>query len=263
MFAESSAQEPLPDTVARISQGSSVRLVWGNALGGATYELTAGDARSFLKWAPADSSVDLSEERIRLEWAVRYTSVPEVLDHGSESDGSWMLTRGLPGENAIAPRWLKDPEAAVRAIGEGLRAFHDALPASECPFSWSLRSRLEDIQRQAAAGCIDPGRWHADYRGLTLEQALARLQDGQPEDDLVVCQGDTCAPNTIIGEHGQCVGHVDLGLMGVADRWADLAVATWSTTWNYGPGWEAALLEAYGIEPDPVRTDYYRLLWEM
>ena len=37
---------------------------------------------------------------------------------------------------------------------------------------------------------------------------------------------------------GRCSGQVDLGELGVADRWADLAVATWSTTWNYGPGWE-------------------------
>ena len=49
----------------------------------------------------------------------------------------------------------------------------------------------------------------------------------------------------------------------MADRWADLAVATWSTTWNYGPGWETPLLEAYGVAPDPERTRYYRLLWDL
>lgn len=47
------------------------------------------------------------------------------------------------------------------------------------------------------------------------------------------------------------------------DRWADLAVATWSTTWNYGPGWEQRLLDAYGIPPDPDRTRYYRLLYDL
>jgi kanamycin kinase len=49
----------------------------------------------------------------------------------------------------------------------------------------------------------------------------------------------------------------------VADRWADLAVATWSLGWNYGPGWDATLLDAYGVAPDPERTAYYRLLWEL
>jgi len=47
------------------------------------------------------------------------------------------------------------------------------------------------------------------------------------------------------------------------DRWADLAIATWSAGWNYGPGWERPLLDAYGVPPDPDRTRYYRLLWDL
>ncbi|WP_443062724.1 phosphotransferase [Streptomyces sp. NBC_00390] len=60
-------------------------------------------------------------------------------------------------------------------------------------------------------------------------------------DRLVVCHGDACAPNTVVGDDGTWTGHVDLGTLGAADRWADLAVATWSTQWNYGPGWEEPL----------------------
>lgn len=82
-------------------------------------------------------------------------------------------------------------------------------------------------------------------------------------DRLVVCHGDACSPNTLIDDRGCFAAHVDLGDLGLADRWADLAVATWSTRWNYGPGWEALLLEAYGIVPDPARTAYYRLLWDL
>ena len=84
-----------------------------------------------------------------------------------------------------------------------------------------------------------------------------------PADKLVVCHGDACAPNTLITDDGRWSGHVDLGDLGVADRWADLAIATWSTGWNYGPGWEQVLLDAYGIKPDEERTSYYRLLWEL
>jgi aminoglycoside phosphotransferase len=51
--------------------------------------------------------------------------------------------------------------------------------------------------------------------------------------------------------------------LGVADRWADIAVAAWSAEWNFGPGWEPLLLDAYGIAPDPERSRYYRLLWDL
>jgi aminoglycoside phosphotransferase len=49
----------------------------------------------------------------------------------------------------------------------------------------------------------------------------------------------------------------------VSDRWADLAVATWSIDWNYGLGWQRVLLDAYGVAPDPERTAYYRLRWDL
>ncbi len=48
-----------------------------------------------------------------------------------------------------------------------------------------------------------------------------------------------------------------------ATSWADLAVATWSTVWNYRPGWEETLLGAYGVARDPRRVAFYRDLWEV
>jgi kanamycin kinase len=59
------------------------------------------------------------------------------------------------------------------------------------------------------------------------------------------------------------VGFVDLGELAVADRWWDLAIGTWSTTWNYGPGLEPRFLAAYGAEPDPDRQAFYRLLYDL
>ena len=76
-----------------------------------------------------------------------------------------------------------------------------------------------------------------------------------------MCHGDACSPNTILDLEGRIAGHVDVGALGVADRWADIAVAAMSTEWNYGPGWEATLLDAYGVAPDPERQAYYRSLW--
>ena len=88
-----------------------------------------------------------------------------------------------------------------------------------------------------------------------------REEDPSAE-ELVICHGDYCFPNMIIRDQ-QVVGFVDLGELGVADRWWDLAVATWSTTWNVGPAWEDAFLAAYEIEPDHARIAYYRLLYDL
>jgi kanamycin kinase len=183
-----------------------------------------------------------------------------VLSHGSDAAGSWLVTAALPGENAMSGRW--NPASVVRASGAGLRAFH-RLPVETCPFSWSTEVRLAEIRRRAAAGKIRRANWHPSHRGLELHQVLARLADPPPIDQLVVCHGDACTPNTIIDDEGNWSGHVDVGALGVADRWADLAIATWSVQWKFGPGWEGALLSAYGVAPDPVRSRYYRLLWDI
>ena len=141
-----------------------------------------------------------------------------------------------------------------------MRALHDRLPVRDCPFSWDVQERLA---RMRAAGRHDPAQWHPEHAGLSLDEALARLAGLPPVDRLVVCHGDACAPNTLLDDNGGWSGHVDLGALGVADRWADLAVATWSLDWNYGPGWQSVLLAAYGVEPDPQRIAYYRLLWDL
>ncbi|MDA3625617.1 aminoglycoside 3'-phosphotransferase [Saccharopolyspora sp. WRP15-2] len=254
----------IPRIVTELAAGRPTRAVWENELGGLTFQVGLGDQRQFVKWTPAGSGIDLAAEVARLRWAAKFTVVPRVLDQGADEAGAWIVTHGLPGRTAVDDRWKRDPGTAVRAIGAGLRALHDALPVADCPFDWSAEKRLEAVRSRAAADRIDPADWHEDLQHIgTVERALGVLTDIPPADELVVCHGDACAPNTLVGDDGTCTGHVDLGALGVADRWADLAIATWSTQWNYGPGWEDPLLEAYGIAPDQERITYYRLLWEL
>lgn len=236
-----SQPDALPAAVLEFAHGDPVVAVWENELGGLTFRIGDGDPRAFVKWAPAGSGLRLAEEDERLAWAGQYTPVPRVITRGSDPSGSWLATVPLAGESAVSPRWLADPLTAARAVGAGLRAMHDTLPVDGCPFSWSIAGR---------AAALTP-------------KELAALPDAPPIDRLVVCHGDPCAPNTLIAENGSWSAHVDLDSLGVADRWADLAIATWSTVWNYGPGFEGAVLEAYGIEPDPIRTAFYRALWEL
>lgn len=223
---------PVPAVVHRLAAGRPVSPVWVNQLGGVTFRFGA----EFVK---TSSAQDFAGEAARLRWAAQYTAVPQVLGVGADADCAWLHTAGLPGESAVHPRWLAQPRDAARAIGAGLRALHNRLPVADCPFDWSVRTRLADL----------------------APQQRAEFSMVPPVDKLVVCHGDACAPNTLIADDVSCCGHVDLGELGVADRWADLAVATLSLGWNYRGNWEGELLDAYGVDPDPHRIDYYRRLW--
>jgi kanamycin kinase len=69
--------------------------------------------------------------------------------------------------------------------------------------------------------------------------------------------GDARASNTLTGDDGHCRGQVDLGELRVADRWADLAVATLSLGWNHPDRRLGAdVFAAWGVEPKSARIDY-------
>jgi kanamycin kinase len=98
---------------------------------------------------------------------------------------------------------------------------------------------------------------------MTEDAALAEVRATVPaSEDLVVCHGDYCPPNTLLSR-GRVTGYVDLGELGVADRWRDIAIGGWSTGWNFGVEFEPLFYESYGVEPDPARIRFYRLLWSL
>lgn len=230
---------PVPAVVARISGGRPVAPVWRNELGGITFRIADPGDVHYLKWQPLAGldaararDVDLAAEAEKLMWARRYMPVPEVLEHGRDADIAYLVTRGIDAEPALSPRWRADPATAVRAIAAGLRRLHDTLPADDCP-------------------------WHGSWPECDPSEL--------PEPDrLVVCHGDACVPNTLIDEDGRFAAHVDLARLGVADRWADLAIASYSIGWdiNFGPGFEDLFFETYGVARDVERIDAYRRLWD-
>ncbi|MBD5787775.1 aminoglycoside 3'-phosphotransferase [Cellulosimicrobium terreum] len=256
----------VPDAVRALAGGDVVTPVWRNQLGGLTFRLgpvdTSGPTR-FVKWVAAGTpELDLVAEATRLAWAGGRAAVPRVVDQGTDADGDWLVTEALQGTSAVDARWVAEPATAAVAIGRGLRVLHDALPVDECPFTWAVADRVENADARLARGG-GPHEWFPEHRDLTAAEARSRLDDPPAVDSLVVCHGDACAPNTLLHDDGTFAAHVDLGSLGVADRWADLVVAAWSTEWNYGPGFDHLVYEGYGIAPDAERIAFYRLLWDL
>ena len=180
-----------PSIVRALAHGDELVAVWRNDYGGLTFR--AGTR--YIKWCPRNLETSLADEAARLRWAHPHSPVPRVLEHGGDAEAEWLVTAAIPGESAVAPRWIADPATAVRAVGEGLRALHDALPVEDCPFVWDVPGRLAN----AAARGIHPP---------------SRFAHPPPVDRAVVCHADACCPNTLIGEDGRWLAHVDLGQLG-------------------------------------------------
>jgi len=255
---------PAPPEVLSEYSSWSWKVVWQWPPNTVTWRLVSpsGEVR-FLKVARLEWSPSIANEVDRMNWASEFLPVPTVLASGTNETVDWMVTGGLRGKDATHPELRSDPERLVRVLAHGLKRFHEA-PADGCPFDFRIDAALRIARDRVERDMIDPARdFHPEFSGLTVDKAVAELEHSRSSvEDLVVCHGDYCLPNVLI-EGGRVTGYVDLGELGVADRWWDLAVATWSVTWNLGPGYEELFLSEYGEELDPGRQRFFRLLYDV
>ncbi|WP_116951507.1 APH(3') family aminoglycoside O-phosphotransferase [Jiangella endophytica] len=217
---------------------------------GATVVRTAG---AYRKESATD---DLLGEAARLTW-LRAQGIPaaEVLECGR----GLLVTAEVPGRPADAG-WPPDArDRVVDALAELTRTLH-ALPVAGCPF----RRRLAATIPAALAADVHLDDLDDDRRGWSRDRLVSELLATRPVgEDLVVCHGDLTTQNVLIDPETLTVtGLVDAGRLGVADRWLDLAIATRELTDDLGADAAARYLRGCGVEPDPAKQAFYRLLDE-
>jgi kanamycin kinase len=257
----------LPSELRPRFEGWTATVAWAWHDRITTWRLDREGQSRFLKVLPLGHYPSLGDERERMEWAKGRIPVPEVLDYGREDTREWMLTEALPGRDGT--HFTKDPELLVPLLAEGMRMIHEA-DSSGCPFDFRLDAALAHIRRRLESGVFAEGyEVHDEFKHFSFPDAVSWLDEHRPDtEDVVLCHNDYCVPNIItdtLAGPGEAIitGFVDLGEMGLADRWCDLAVASWSLDWNCGPGWQPLFFETYGIEPDHERITYYRLMYDL
>ncbi len=213
---------------------------------GETLRVTSHTGAFYVKRGPAALT-----EHERLLWLGERMNVPDVVAFEGDT-----LVLAEAGWRSLERRTLSD---AGTVMGAALRALHD-VPVAECPFDERLDVKLARAAERVRDGLVDAGDFDDDHAGLTPEQVHLRLTAERPaSEDLVVTHGDFTPANVLASPEGEAV-LLDLGALGVADRYVDLAVALRELA---GPA-AADFLTAYGLaEPDQRKLDYYRLLDEL
>ncbi|MGA0124934.1 MAG: phosphotransferase [bacterium] len=256
---------PIPKSLKSSLSNWTATVAWAPFDHACTYRLShPNGATRYLKMVQRDAYPSIADELERLQWAKAFLPVPKIIDFDLDADPAWLLSEGIAGTNGTEPDLKANPELLVSLLANALRYFHDHAPVSNCPFDFRLETSLEHVSKRAQLGLIQPEKhFHPEFQHLSLDEALSFLQEQQPSSTKeVVCHGDYCVPN-ILFDHNQLQGFVDLGELGVADVWWDLATATWSLNWNLGEGWEEMFLNEYGIGANPEAIIYYRLLYDL
>ncbi|MFQ6398278.1 phosphotransferase [Nocardia sp. KC 131] len=194
-------------------------------------------------------------EHARLNWLRDYEiRLPDV----AAFEGDVLVLADAVAPSLASRAGLDDAEAAA-IMGALLRRLH-SIPITECPFDGRLDGLLAQARRRVLEGLTDPADFDDDHEDLTPEQVLERLHAQRPdESDLVVVHGDFTPSNVLEGGI-----LIDVGGLGVADRYRDLALAERDLLDDFGIDEVRAFFAAYGLdEPDRRKLDYYRLLDEL
>ncbi|WP_245562642.1 phosphotransferase [Nocardia araoensis] len=241
---------PLPPSVSALF-GEAPN--WSDAHEGMSGGVVRVDGVYWLKRGPKAVA-----EYQRLIWLRDHgISVPEVA--AFEDDVLVLADAGAPSLSAHPGSGGAHAASIGTALGALLRRLH-SIPVAECPFDERLDVVLARARRNVVEGLVDADDFDDDNAGSAPADILARLLAQRPDDeDLVVAHGDFTPPNVLA--NGVVL---DVGGLGVADRYRDLALAVRDLRADFGEAEVTAFFAAYGLaEPDESRLTYYRLLDEL
>lgn len=228
----------------------------------------SADATRYAKCVPAADAADLKAERDRVAWLNdQGVPGPRALDWHSGEVGACLVTRavsGIPADQVSTD----DLRNAWERITDAVRRLHQ-VPVSQCPFRRGLDSMVAVARDVVARDAVNPEFLPVEQQHTPAAELLDRLAQQVPRRreqeaaDTVVCHGDLCLPNIILDPRTLDVsGFIDLGRLGLADRYADLALllANARETWadeEQGRAADMAFAERYGIALDDERLRFY------
>ena len=207
---------------------------------------------------------ELLAEKEHLDWLQGRLPVPEVYGFNADNERTFLLLSEISGLESCDKTFAKDIPTVVRLLAEGLRLIHQ-VKMDDCPFDRRLAHTLALAKRRVEARLVDESDFDEQRKGMQAQELFETLIKSRPEvEDVVFAHGDYCLPNILIEPlPARIAGFIDWGRAGIADLYQDLALATRSVTFNFGPGWEPLLWEAYGLQTvDFAKIEFYKLLDE-
>lgn len=229
-----------------------------------------------LKIQKRSPETDNESEVIR--WISGRIPVPRILACETQDGWSYCLMSRVEGKMLCDQTYMSDPERLLDLLAEAFRLLWSIDP-SDCPCDGRLEAKLQRARYRVEHGLVD---WN-DVDPETVEEGfggpeelLSWLETHRPPEEPVLSHGDLCLPN-VFADGDRITGFIDLGRMGIADRWQDIAICGRSLHHNFAgkyrggnpyPGYRPELFSEMmsaklGIREDPAKREYYRLMDEL
>jgi aminoglycoside 3'-phosphotransferase I len=234
--------------------------------GGAVFRLhgKADSSDLYLKHGSGAVADDITDEMTRLIWLTGRVPVPAVKHFVRTPMDAWLLMEAMPGKTAyqMLEASRDNHLAIVDALAAFLARFH-AIPVSGCPFNSAHTFRLTQARARIDAGLIDVDDFDDERQGWSADQVWEAMQSQLPlAPDPVVTHGDFSLDNLLM-QNGEVVGCIDVGRLGIADRYQDLAII-WNCLGEFDSSLQERFWQQYGIsEVDERKLQFHLLLDEL
>ena len=217
----------------------------------------------FLKHGKGSVANDVTDEMVRLNWLTAFMPLPTIKHFIRTPDDAWLLTTAIPGKTAfqVLEEYPDSGENIVDALAVFLRRLH-AIPVSHCPFNSDYPFRLSLAHARMVNGLVDTDDFDDERHDWSAEQVWDAMHTLLPfPPDPVVTHGDFSLDNLIFAD-GRVMGCIDVGRVGIADRYQDLAIL-WSCLGEFSLSLQQRLFQTYGIsDPDSNKVQFHLMLDE-
>lgn len=251
---------PLPESIRQKTENKPYR-VDSTGLSGSAVILFED---TVLKIEPHSVQNDRTVEMMR--WLRGKLPIPEVVEYAVESGNSYLLMTRLSGEMCCSPYYMEHSDEMVGLMAQGLRMLWSIDPAG-CPRERSLQEELSKALLRIRGGQLN--REDLQECGFETAEEMADWLESHPMPyDPVLSHGDYCLPNLLL-ENGGISGFIDIGGIGIADRYSDIVDCHTSLKNNFNgffggkvyPDFDPDLLfRKLGMQPDEEKLRYYQLL---
>ena len=218
----------------------------------------------YLKISEKNTRYPVLDEKKRLDWLAGRVPVPEVLHYAENETHQFLLTSALDSLHPMHDKLNWSPQDRIRVLADAARKFH-SLPVSECPFSWRIPEQIEAARKYINSTKIKTHLLEKQWQHHTPQSLFEIVLALKPQnEDLVVAHGDLYPVNMRVSSAEKTIlGYIDVGRMGIADRYTDLALIANAIRWHYGAGWIPYFFRAYGIDTiNTQKLHFYQLINE-
>lgn len=219
--------------------------------------------------AENDSSVEM------MRWLEGKIPAPKVICYESDGEYQYLLMSKVKGTMSCDEYYMNHPKELFKLLAEALHMLW-SVDISDCPGIRDLDADLKEAKYRVENNLVDMSNSEPTTFGeggmfKNPEELYQWLVDNRPDFEPVLSHGDFCLPN-ILFENGKISGFIDVGDMGIGDKWKDIALCYRSLKHNsdgtfggvtYPDLNPDGLFEILGIEPNWEKINYFILLDEL